>query len=212
MEEKEIQEIQEKKEMTSEKIIKRHMYWSVAGGLIPIPLIDIAAVSAIQIDMLKSLCDLYNVDYSQDNGKAKVTALTSATLSRILARTGASIVKSVPAVGTVVGTVSMAIISGASSYAMGNVFVKHFESGGTLKDFSAKNFKELYDEKLEEGKELAKKMKDKYKEFTKKRKGKEKEQTAVSKMKELKKMKKQGLINDDEYDSMRKEIIKNFTE
>jgi len=204
--------LKEKKEITNESIIKKHMYWSVAAGMIPIPLVDIAAVSAIQIDMLKSLCDLYKIDYSKDTGKAKVSALTTATLSKLLARAGASVVKSVPGVGTVVGTVSMAILSGASTYAMGNVFVKHFEAGGTLKDFSSKNFKQLYEEKLEEGKELAKKMKGKYTDFTKKRKGKEKEETAVSKLKDLEKMKKQKLISDEEYDKMRSEIIKNFTE
>lgn len=204
------EKIKSKKEVTSESIIKKHMYWSVSAGLIPFPLIDIAAVSAIQTDMLKSLCDFYKVDYSQEKGKAWITALTAATLSSVLARTGASVVKVIPAVGTLVGMTSMAILSGASSYAVGNVFVNHFEEGGTLYNFNTDNFKKFYQEKLEEGKELAKKMKDKYTEYTKKKKGKEKEKTVMSKLKELNKLKDQKLINVKEYTSMRSDILKQF--
>ena len=104
MEEK---QIKSKQEVTSESIIKRHMYRAIGAGLIPFPLIDIAAVTAIQTDMLKSLCDFYKVDYSKEKGKARLTALTAATLSSIIARTGASVVKVIPAVGTFVGMTSM---------------------------------------------------------------------------------------------------------
>ena len=204
------EKIKSKKEVTGESIIKKHMYWSVSAGLIPFPLIDIAAVSAIQTDMLKSLCDFYKVDYSQEKGKAWITALTAATLSSVLARTGASVVKAIPAVGTLVGMTSMAILSGASSYAVGNVFVNHFEEGGTLYNFNTDNFKKFYQEKLEDGKELAKKMKDKYTAYTKKKKGKEKEKTVMNKLKELNKLKDQKLINVKEYTSMRSDILKQF--
>ena len=203
-------EIKSKKEKTSDSIIKRHMYWSVTAGLIPLPLIDIAAVSAIQTDMLKSLCDFYKIDYSQEKGKAWITALTTATLSSVLARTGASAVKAIPAVGTVVGMTSMAVLSGASTYALGSVFVSHFEEGGTLRNINTENFKEFYLEKLEDGKKLAKKMKDKYKAYTKKKKGKEGEKTTILKLKELNKLKGQKLINEKEYAKMRNDILKDF--
>ena len=204
------EKIKSKKEVTSESIIKRHMYWSVSAGLIPFPLIDIAAVTAIQTDMLKSLCNFYKVDYSQEKGKAWITALTAATVSSILARTGASVVKAIPVVGTFVGMASMAILSGASTYAVGNVFVTHFKDGGTLNNFNTDNFKKFYLEKLEEGKELAKQMKDKYKAYTKKKKGKEKEKTVMTKLKELNKLKDQKLIDEKEYTSMRNDILKQF--
>ena len=207
MEEK---QIKSKKEETSESIIKRHMYWSVSAGLIPFPLLDIAAVTAVQTDMLKSLCNFYKVDYSQEKGKTWITALTAATLSRIIAGTSASVIKVIPVIGTVVGMASMAIISGASTYAVGNVFVNHFEAGGTLRNFNTENFKKFYIEKLEEGKKLAKKMKDKYKAYIKKEKGKNKEKTIISKLKELNKLKDQKLINEKEYTSMRNDILKQF--
>lgn len=139
------------------------MYWSIGVGFIPIPIIDIAAVAAIQLDMLKSICELYEVDYSKEQGKFWIGALAGSTLSSALARFGASAVKAIPVIGTAIGMTSMSIISAASTYAIGSVFVNHFEAGGTLGSFEAEKVKTFYKEKVEEGKKLAVKVKEKYK-------------------------------------------------
>ena len=46
-------------------------------------------------------------------------------------------VKTVPVVGTILGMASMAAFGAAASYAIGRVFVRHFEKGGSLESFSA---------------------------------------------------------------------------
>jgi len=74
----------------ADDIIKSHVVWALGGGLIPVPLFDIAAVTAIQMDMLKQLADLYEVEFS---------ASTGSTFARI----GASLIKAVPGIGTVIG-------------------------------------------------------------------------------------------------------------
>jgi len=53
----------------ADKIIKSHVLWAVGAGLVPLPLFDVAAVTAIQMDMLKQLAALYQVDYSTSTGK-----------------------------------------------------------------------------------------------------------------------------------------------
>ncbi len=65
------------------KIIEKHVIWSLGGGLIPIPLVDFAAVTAIQVDMLGQLANLYGVKYTESNGKKLVVALTGTTLAKI---------------------------------------------------------------------------------------------------------------------------------
>ncbi|NKB25638.1 MAG: hypothetical protein GKR87_14955 [Kiritimatiellae bacterium] len=45
----------------------------------------------------------------------------------------------------------MPIFSGASAYGVGKVFIKHFESGGTLLSFSCKKAKKEFDEVVKEG-------------------------------------------------------------
>ncbi|HRD08469.1 MAG TPA: DUF697 domain-containing protein [Saprospiraceae bacterium] len=180
-------------------IIKNHMIWSMGAGLIPVPVVDMFAVSAIQLDMIRQLATLYDIDFKQTEGKARITALTGTGLARL----GARAVKFIPGVGSVLGGVTMAVLSGATSYALGEAFKKHFETGGTMLDFDPARFKKYYNEKFEKGKEIAKEM----------QKQQEKAQnnasasSLVDKIKELAEMKEKGLINDEEFEALKKKII-----
>ena len=132
----------------ADKIIRSHMLWATGSGLIPIPLVDFAAVTAIQLEMLQQLADLYNVNYSKSKGKAFVYALTGTTIARL----GASLFKAIPGVGSIIGGTSMALTSGASTYAVGKVVTKHFANGGTLDNFVEEQLKTEYEEAFEQGK------------------------------------------------------------
>jgi uncharacterized protein (DUF697 family) len=46
-----------KKSEKADEIIKNHVWFSTIPGWLPIPLIDLAAVTAVQIDMIKQLCE-----------------------------------------------------------------------------------------------------------------------------------------------------------
>ncbi len=180
-------------------IIKNHMIWSMGAGLIPVPVVDMFAVSAIQLDMIRQLATLYDIDFKQTEGKARITALTGTGLARL----GARAVKFIPGVGSVLGGVTMAVLSGATSYALGEAFRKHFETGGTMLDFDPARFKKYYDEKFEKGKEIAKDL----------QKQQEKVQhnasasSLVDKIKELAELKQKGLISEEEFEALKKKII-----
>jgi len=137
----------------AENIIRNHTIWSMGAGLIPVLIADIFAVSALQLDMIRQLCKVYEIDYEETRGKAIVTSLTSSTLARLGAR---SIVKLIPGIGSIIGGVTVSMFAGASTYALGEVFKKHFESGGTILDFDPDRVKNAYKEKFEKGKEQAK--------------------------------------------------------
>ncbi|MEM9137012.1 MAG: DUF697 domain-containing protein, partial [Cyanobacteria bacterium P01_F01_bin.42] len=119
------------KRTQADAVIRSHVLWAMGGGLIPIPLVDFAAVTAIQLEMLQQLAQIYGVDYSRSLGKAFVSALTGTTIARL----GASLLKAIPGVGTVLGSASMALASGASTYAVGQVAISHFSNGGSLSNF-----------------------------------------------------------------------------
>ena len=53
----------------------------------------------------------------------------------------------------------MAVLSGASTYALGEVFKKHFETGGTFLDFDIDRLTKMYKEKFEKGKKVAEEIK-----------------------------------------------------
>jgi len=136
---------------SANSIIKNHMIWSMGAGFIPVPIADFFAVSAIQLDMIRQMCKLYDIDFKETEGKAVITSLTGAGIARL----GARAIKFIPGVGSVLGGVTLAVLSGGSTYALGEVFKKHFETGGTFLDFDPSRLKKYYDEKFEKGKEMA---------------------------------------------------------
>jgi uncharacterized protein (DUF697 family) len=184
---------------SANSIIKNHMIWSMGAGFIPVPIADLFAVSAIQLDMIRQLCKVYDIDFKQTEGKAMITTLTGSGLARL----GARAVKFIPGVGSILGGVTMAALSGASTYALGEVFKKHFETGGTFLDFDPERLKKYYNEKFEKGKEVAEELRKKQESATKSSDG----LAAMDKLKELADMKAAGLLTDEEFAQMKKKII-----
>jgi len=191
---------------SANSIIKNHMIWSMGAGFIPVPIADFFAVSAIQLDMIRQLCKLYEIDFKETEGKAIITALTGSGLARL----GARAIKFIPGVGSVLGGVTLAVLSGASSYALGEVFKTHFETGGTFLDFDPARLKKYYNEKFEKGKEMAKDIKkeqDDTKELIIEKKSSTKPMDDVDKLKQIAKLKEEGIITEEEFEKMKKKII-----
>jgi uncharacterized protein (DUF697 family) len=126
-------------------IVKKYMNWSFVGGLIPIPMADMAAVSAVQMKMLSDLADLYDVPFKTHAAKSVVASLLGAVVPS-MAATGllATGVKFLPVIGTTVGLLTMPGLSVAATYAVGKVFIAHFEAGGTLLDFDPEKVREHF--------------------------------------------------------------------
>ena len=195
------------REKHADTIIRNHIMWSMGAGLIPVPIVDFFAVSGIQLDMIRQLCKLYDQDFKESEGKAIITSLTGSGLARMGAK---AMIKFIPGIGSVIGGVTMAVLSGASSYALGEVFKKHFETGGTFLDFDVKRIKKMYNEKFEKGKKVAEQFQKEQERkraaadqvFENKASGK-----LVDKLKELAELKKEGLISEEEYNAMKKKLI-----
>ena len=130
----------------ADSVIRNHILFSMGAGVIPVPVVDIFAVSAAQLDMIRQLCRVYDIDFAETQGKAIVSSLTTATLARMGA---GSLAKMIPLVGSYIGGVTNAVMAGASTYALGHVFKAHFETGGTILDFDAERLKKLYKEQFE---------------------------------------------------------------
>lgn len=185
----------------ADTIIRNHIAWSMgASFLVPIPIADIFAVGALQLDMIRQLCRAYGVPFSETQGKAIVSALTSSTLAKAGAR---SLIKLVPGLGTLIGGITVSIFNGASTYALGEVFKRHFETGGTILDFDVEGLKNMYKEKFEKGKEVAKDINQEMPE----KEAPEKATEMVDKLKELAALKEQGVLTEEEFTEMKKKLF-----
>lgn len=136
-------------------IIQRHTLYAMGGSIIPIPLLDLAAVTAIQLDMVKTLSNLFGVDYSENSGKAVIASLTGS----LFARVGASLLKAIPVFGSILGGVSLVALSGAATYALGQVYVRHVTEGGSLFDLNPDDYRDFFRQSYEQGKEQAEQWK-----------------------------------------------------
>jgi uncharacterized protein (DUF697 family) len=124
------------KDMLATEAIKKYSLYSAGAGLIPVPLVDFAAISAIQIKMLKQVSAIYEIPFDDERGRSIVAALIGGLAGTNLGYgLGRNLLKAVPFVGPVLGGFSVSAMGGAVTWAVGRVFMQHFASGGTLLDF-----------------------------------------------------------------------------
>lgn len=141
------------------KTIKHYMWWSMGAGLVPIPLLDMVAVSGVQMKMLAAISDIYGVEYLKNGGKAALASLGGFVVPHAMSYGSVgSLLKAVPLVGVLAGAPAMALFSAASAWALGKVFIQHFESGGTFLSFNPEKVKEYFRAQFEEGQKVAASM------------------------------------------------------
>ncbi len=142
------------RDAAAQAIVEKYLWWSVGAGMIPIPLVDFAAVTAVNLRMLRELSAVYGVDFSEDKAKAAIGSLTAGLATGVLgqSRTVASALKTIPVVGQTVASVAASVIGAGTTYATGRVFVQHYASGGTLLDFNPESVRAFFKEQYEKGK------------------------------------------------------------
>ena len=125
------------------KVVDRFSFWSGVAGLLPVPFVDLAAVGALQIQMLRLVSRIYDVPFSENRGKALVAGIFGTVIPVSTGVGMASVVKTIPIAGTAVGALATPALAVAATYAIGRVFIQHFASGGTLLDFEPPNYREF---------------------------------------------------------------------
>jgi uncharacterized protein (DUF697 family) len=124
-------------------LVNRFALWSGVAGLIPIPLIDVAAVGGLQIQMVRRLSQVYDVEFSENRSKAIIASLAGSLIPATSGIGAASMLKAVPVLGTITAGFVMPVLSAGATYAIGKAFIQHFASGGTLLDFNPPDYREF---------------------------------------------------------------------
>jgi uncharacterized protein (DUF697 family) len=116
--------------------------------LIPLPGADLAAISGVQLKMVHSLSKLYGLPFSRDAAKSVIGALVGGGGAVVLSAPMGSMIKAVPVVGQIAGALTQPALAAATTYALGKVFIQHFETGGNLLNFNANDLRDYYGEQL----------------------------------------------------------------
>ena len=124
------------KDVAAQEIVKKYALYAAGAGLIPFPVVDFAAITALEVKMLSDLGSLYSIPFSQDKVRPIVASLIGGyTSTKMGYGMGASAMKSIPILGSALGMIAVPAFGAGLTYAIGKVFIQHFASGGTFLDF-----------------------------------------------------------------------------
>lgn len=116
-------------------IVERHANLSAVGGIIPVPILNVAGITAIMVHMVARLSHLYDVPFERSRARATVIGLMGGALPTGLASATAwGLLQMVPG-ANVFGLVVSSVTAGACARSLGSLFIDHFETGATIADF-----------------------------------------------------------------------------
>ncbi|WP_111977563.1 YcjF family protein [Algibacillus agarilyticus] len=134
------------------KVVRNYAIGSVIPSLIPVPAVDLVAVTGIQLKMLHSLAAIYDVPFKEELVRSSISSVIGGTVALSVSRVASSAIKAIPGVGTMIGSLAMPTVSGATTYGLGRVFIQHFESGGTFLTFDADKVRDYFEQEFKKGK------------------------------------------------------------
>jgi len=119
--------------LKAKQAVRDHALLSGGAMVIPVPLLDMAAEAAIQVRMVKRLAEIYGVDFGEERAKTLVVAALGGFSAGWAA---GSLLRYASFATYFTNFWPSAILSAAITYAIGQVFIHHFDKGGSLQDLS----------------------------------------------------------------------------
>jgi uncharacterized protein (DUF697 family) len=126
------------------KIVRNHALAAVAASVVPIPFVGIGILGAVHLRMLSQLARHYKVEFSEQRANAIIGSLVGISATA----TAMGFLRMVPGIGQALCMLGVLTLPSASTYALGEVFTKHFESGGTFLTFDPARAKADYTKQL----------------------------------------------------------------
>lgn len=137
----------------ADEIIKTYTLVAMGCGVIPVPLLDLAAVLALEVKMVSELARTYAFDFPGRLVSYKMIFSMVASFGPLyFAQKYKNGLKALPIIGHAI-TATFVLTNGIAVYALGKVFQKHFESGGTFLSRDKTQVRGYFKEKFEEGKQ-----------------------------------------------------------
>lgn len=129
------------------KIIKNYTIAATGSGILPIPLVSAAAVTGIQFLLIRDLCKLFDVPFTNK----RINVIVNSTLGSIATRLVAMAAVIIPGVSAPTKGLSGAAIAGLYVATVGEFYKVHFQDGGTLEDASLNDLKKYFVEEYKRG-------------------------------------------------------------
>ena len=147
-------------EMTAaaNKIATRYMWYCAGVGLVPIPIVDFVGITALQIKLVHELAKHYKQDFNKEIARSIISTMLAGVTTGSLASGTAHLLRQVPLIGGILGFTTISLYAMGTTYAIGKIFIQHFESGGTLLTFNPQKLQTHFNEMYTEGRAVASDM------------------------------------------------------
>ena len=141
----------------AERIVRKHMYCSAGIGCVPVPIVSLIGVAGFQAAMIKELSNHYGVKFNDHMVRNLVLALIGTLTHRVVsAGVVGGLFKFIPGfAAAILSVLAVPAVAGGLTYAMGRVFIKHFEDGGTLLDLNVAKTKDFFQSQYKMGQKVA---------------------------------------------------------
>ena len=117
-------------------IVRRYVLLSAGAGLITIPIVDVSALAAVHIALIKEITEYYGAEFSEHTAGSILIAIGASLIpGSIGSSVGRRVLRALPFVTHGIGLAGMSAFSALVSYGLGTIVVRHFEASGTLLDF-----------------------------------------------------------------------------
>jgi uncharacterized protein (DUF697 family) len=128
------------------EIVSLYSKIGAAAGILPGGLLNFAAILAVQVTMVWRIGKVFGHDENKDKIRGSILSLIGSAVPTGVGHGVAFAIASIPAAlaGAVVYFVATPVLAYALTQAVGNVFIMHFESGGTLLTFDPKAFADYF--------------------------------------------------------------------
>lgn len=133
----------------AKRIVRRYVLMSAAAGCLNVAVLDAATLGAVHVALIKELTEYYGAEFSQHIARNILIAILAGIVpGSIGSIIGRKVLRALPLAMHGAGLAMMSASSAAVSYALGMVFIRHFEAGGTLDSFDVKNLHRMFDGKV----------------------------------------------------------------
>jgi uncharacterized protein (DUF697 family) len=138
--------------------VKSWSTWAATAGLIPVPGVDLSVIGGLQVKMIYDLCQVYEIPYKKEAVQSIVGGLAGSTLTVLASGyLSARLFRFIPYAGPILSIVIQPGLAFASTFVLGHIFIRQFESGQSLVGLTAETVSSTYREQLAKTKSWFKK-------------------------------------------------------
>lgn len=133
-------------------IINRYTLVAAGVGVLPSPTINSVGIAAMELVMIDDLARNYNFPFPTKLAAVKILVSVIGSIGPVyFALKSKAAVSAIPLVGHLIASSIYSLTGAISVYAVGKLFQRHFESGGTLLSKDNKYLKNAFKQEFEKG-------------------------------------------------------------